>query len=93
MGYLHNILIPYVNTTCIDLKLSKNHPCLVIFDSFKGQTTHILVVEIPPNCTDRLQPLELAVNKPLKDQMNQQFHHWYAEEIQKRSRTFLGETR
>ena len=68
MGYLHNILIPYVNATRDSLKLSKTHPAVVIFDTFKGQTTpsfldsleenNILVVEIPPNCTDRLQPLD-----------------------------------
>ena len=94
MGYLHNILLPYVNTTRVDLKLDKTHPAVVIFDTFRGQTTqafldtleenNILVVEIPPNCTDRLQPLDLAVNKPVKDQMKRQFHHWYAEEVQKK---------
>ena len=93
MGYLHNILLPYINAMRVDLKLSKTQTAVVIFDTFKGQTTqtfldtlkenNILVVEIPPNCTDRLQPLDLAVNKPLKDQMKQQFHHWYAEEVQK----------
>ena len=94
MGYLHNILIPYVNAMRFDLKLSKSHSCLVIFDTFKGQTTpnflqilednNILVVEVPPNCTDRLQPLDLAVNKPLKYQMKSQFHQWYSEEVEKR---------
>ena len=97
MGYLHNILIPYVNATRVDLKLSKTHSCLVMFDTFKGQTTpgflklleenNILVVEIPPNCTDRLQPLDLAVNKPLKDQMKRQFQQWYSEEVEKRIRS------
>ena len=92
MGYLHNILIPYVNAT-----LSKTHSCVVIFDTFKGQTTlgflklleenNILVVEIPPNCTDRLQPLDLAVNKSLKDQMKRQFQQWYSEEVEKRIRS------
>ena len=80
--------------TRLNLKLSPNHPCLVIFDSFKGQTTQefldilekndILVVEVPPNCTDRLQPLDLSVNKPLKDQMKKQFHNWYAGEVKKK---------
>ena len=39
MGYLHDILIPYVNATHDSLKLSKSHPVVVIFDTFKGQTT------------------------------------------------------
>ena len=78
----------------VELKLSKTHSCLVIFDTFKGQTTpgflkvleqnNILVAEIPPNCTDWLQLLDLAVNKPLKDQMKRQFHQWYSEEVEKR---------
>ena len=95
-GYLHNILIPYVNATGINLKLSKGHSCLVIFDTFKGQITpdflkvleenNILVVEIPPNCTDRLQPLDLAVNKPLKDQIKRRFRQWYSERVEKRIR-------
>ena len=94
MGYLHNILIPYVNATWVELKLSQTHLCLVFFDTFKGQTTpsflkvleenNILVVEIPPNCTDRLQPLDLAVNKPQKDQMKRHFHPWYSQEVEKR---------
>lgn len=45
---------------------------------------NILVVEVPRNCTDRLQPLDLAVNKPLKDQMKKQFHHWCAGEVKKK---------
>ena len=97
MGYLHNILIPYVNATQIDLKLSKTHSCLVMYDTFNGQTTpdflklleknKIMVVEIPPNCTDWLQPLDLAVNKPLKDQMKKWFQQWYSEEVEKRIRS------
>ena len=39
IGYLHNILITYVNTTRDSLKLSKTHPAMVIFDTFKSQTT------------------------------------------------------
>ena len=46
---------------------------LLIFDNIKGQCTEALlklldknnvsVVLIPPNCTDRLQPLDVSVNK------------------------------
>ena len=47
--------------------------CLVIFDRFKAQCTatvlgvleeyNILVSLVPANCTDRLQPLDVSVNK------------------------------
>ena len=94
LGYLHNILILYVNAKRAELKLSQTHSCLVLFNTFRGQTTpnflkvleenNILIVEVPPNCTDRLQLLDLAVNKPLKDWMKRQFHHWYSKEVEKR---------
>jgi len=76
IAYLHNILLPHVVTTCRDLKLFSMHPCLVIFDQSKAQMTewflkalednNILVAEVPVNCTDRLQQLDLSVNKPIK---------------------------
>ena len=33
------------------------------------------------NCTDRLQPLDLSVNKPVKDLMRQKFRSWYANKV------------
>lgn len=36
------------------------------------------MVTIPANCTDRLQPLDVSVNKPAK---RKQFHTWYAEQV------------
>ena len=89
LGYLYNILIPYVNAMWDELKLRMTHSYLVIFDTFKGQTTpnflkvleqnNILVAEIPINCTDQLQP----VNKPLKDQMKR-VSPMVSEEVEKR---------
>ena len=66
---------------------------LAFFDVFRGQQTpafhelpkeNTLVnrVNVPANCTDKLQPLDLSVNKPLKDEMKQRFQAWYAEEVQ-----------
>ena len=50
--------------------------CQLVFDVFKGQCTNDVVklleenniqfVIVPSNCTDRLQPLNLTVNKSVK---------------------------
>ena len=52
---------------------------VVIFDTFKGHTgskmesllleNSIISVIVPSNCTDVLRPLDLSVNKPLKDHL------------------------
>ena len=64
---------------------------LAIFDCFKGQVTDQVVnvleehnihsVIVPANCTDRLQPLDLTVNKTAKSFLQRQFQDWYANEI------------
>ena len=60
-----------------ELRLANSYPASVIFDNFKAQCTaeilkmlddhHIYVILLPPSCTDRLQPMDLSVNKPAKD--------------------------
>ena len=66
---------------------------LVIFDTFKGhkgdeiksllQESNILSVIVPSNCTDLLRPLDLSVNKPLKDHLRCSFQSWYSEQVSK----------
>jgi len=41
----------------------------------------MLIVFIPANCTDHLQPLDLTVNKPAKDFLRGKFEEWYAKQI------------
>lgn len=60
-------------------------------DVFKGQCTakvlelleanNILFVTVPSNCTDRLQPFGLSVNKPVKDFVRAKFWDWYGSQI------------
>ena len=66
---------------------------VVIFDTFKGHTgsemeslllkNNIVPVIVPSNCTDALQPLDLLVNKPLKDHFRSEFQSWYSDQVSK----------
>ena len=38
---------------------------------------------VPSSCTDLLQPLDLLVNKPLKDHLRRSFQSWYSEQVSK----------
>ena len=35
----------------------------------------------PPNTTDKLQPLDISVNKPAKEFLRLKFQEWYAEQV------------
>ena len=84
-----NIILPYVSATHKDLVLGGEHMAVVIFDTFKGHTgsemesslleNDIISVHAPSNCTDLLQPLDLCLNKPLKDHLRSKFQSWYSE--------------
>ena len=73
------------------LDLPLGHKTLVIFDVFRAQITeefrnklrakHFVYVTIPPCCTDKLQPMDLSVNKMFKDQMKQKFQMCYSEQV------------
>ena len=90
-SYLQKIMIPYIETKRKELGLPNNYPSLVIFDNFKAQCTDDLLalltennihyIFIPANCTDRLQPLDLSVNKAAKNYLRNCFQEWYAEQM------------
>ena len=76
------------------MHLEDSHPALLLCDVFRGQTTpaikslvaenHISVVLVPSHCTNTLQPLDIAINKPMKDALKDQFQSWYAVQVQKK---------
>ena len=41
-------------------------------------SNNVLVVEVPPHCTDQLQPLVLGVNKAIEGCLKSKFQLWYA---------------
>ena len=58
--------------------LALDHPALASYDTYKGQCTcspknNTLHILIPSNCTYKLQPLDLSVNKAAKDFMRKSF--------------------
>ena len=66
--YIDKIILPYVQSKRRELKLPADYPALAIFDVFKGLQTgnvisllernNIYAVDIPANCTDKLQPMD-----------------------------------
>ena len=67
-----------MNSKSKQLKLNADHRALVIVDKFKGQCTPLILemldtnniddiyIYFPANCTDRLQPMDMSINKPAK---------------------------
>ena len=47
------------------------------------EENNIHLVKVPANCTDHLQPIDLIVNKSVKEFMCSKFQQWYADEVQK----------
>ncbi len=39
------------------------------------------LVVVPANCTDRLQPLDVSVNKSAKEYLRRQFQQWYSDQV------------
>ena len=95
--YIEEIIVPYVESTRDTVG---DKPALVIMDNFKGQKTssinqiledhNIHVSLIPPNTTDLLQPMDVAINKPAKDFFKKRFEEWYSQEVTKQLHGISG---
>ena len=91
IGYLTHVIFPYVDSLRAANHLDDNLPALVISDNFKGQVTaevkqlleehNVHAVKLRPNCTDRVQPKDISVNKAAKDFFRQKLNTWYAEQV------------
>ncbi|XP_011410069.1 PREDICTED: uncharacterized protein LOC105316685 [Amphimedon queenslandica] len=91
LDYIHNIIVPYVENIRDRLGVSREKSALAIIDQFKSQITQAITqaleenkihsVLVPATCTDRLQPLDLSINKSAKNFLRQAFEKWYGHEI------------
>ena len=63
----------------------------MVYDCFKAQCTNdvlqllgenqIDTLLIPASCTNRLQPLDVSVNKSAKEFLRKKFQLWYSEQV------------
>ena len=91
IDYIKLVIVPYMTETRKKLGLSQTHTGLVILDKIKGQTAqnvlslleeyHLMYMIVPPNCTDRLQPLDVNVNRAPKHFIRGKLESWYADRI------------
>ena len=88
--FLENIILPYVEQRRTSLN-KPDMPALLIFDCFKPHMVQSVVqkmtdnncifVKVPENMTDYLQPLDVGINKPVKDFFRNKFCSWYTEQV------------
>ena len=92
--YINNVILPYFRQVRAEKGLLDTQPGLCIYDVFKGhkknevqtlvEENKILTVFVPSNCTDLLQPLDLSVNKAVKERLRQHFRSWYSEQVKEK---------
>ena len=75
--YFENVLKPCKDSVVQKLGLHADQRMVALFDVFRGQWTdrckkwlndhNIIAVQVPANCTDKLQPMDVGINRPMKD--------------------------
>ncbi|CAG2257650.1 SF4 [Mytilus edulis] len=93
MQFVNNVIVPYVDEIrdSMPLNNSTTQKAIAIFDVFKAhrgerllnllKDNDIVPLFVPAACTDRLQPLDLSVNREYKEQLKSHFHDWYSAEV------------
>jgi hemerythrin-like domain-containing protein len=80
----------------VKLALPLGQKALMILDFFSAQlgedfrqlmlSKNLVFVYVPTNCTSKLQPMDLSVQKCVKDRMRNSFEDYYAELVAKVSK-------
>ena len=91
LEYLEKVIKPYKDKTIQELGLHDDQRMIVLFDVFRAHrvqsckewlaSNNVEYVCVPANCTDKLQPMDLAVNKPFKHVMKTEFIAWYSDQV------------
>jgi hypothetical protein len=86
--FVDNFIIPYID----DIPLfEKSEKTVAIFDVYKAhrddkllnhlKANNIIPLFVPTACTDKLQPLDLSVNREYKEILKTHFHDWYSAQV------------
>lgn len=88
--FILKIIVPYVENHRT-LMGTPNQRALAIFDVFAAHRVkavmetlekhNIGIVFVPAACTDKLQPLDLTLNKEYKEEVRACFHGWYSAKV------------
>ena len=89
LQYIDHVILPFGES--MRGKIGDDKAALVIINNFTGQVTesvmsllesnNVCVCLLPPNMTNVLQPMDIAVNKSAKEFIKGQFEQWYAEVV------------
>jgi len=93
--YISKVVLLFIGAKHKEVKLEPDHPTFVIFNKFTGQLTDSaclfsvgyqqnLPIKALPNCIDRLQLIDLSVNKLAKDFLCAKFCVWYSEQAEQK---------
>jgi hypothetical protein len=90
--YLERVIEPYRLKMCEQhlLRHADAHVILLldcysvhISEEFRSSIPpHIHLIYVPPNCTSKLQPADVALNFPFKHEFKRLFNQWAAEQIE-----------
>lgn len=91
--FVEEVLEPYLASKIALLKLPKDQKLVWIIDSWsvhksmefldwiKSKHPNILVIFVPANCTSKLQPADVILQRPFKHAFKLEFHNWTAAEV------------
>ena len=90
---IDNVILLYVNEVREELPLDRiNQKAIAIFDIFAAHRIDSLLEKlshniqplfVPAACTDKLQPLDVAVNYDYKEVLKGEIHEWYSTQVRK----------
>ena len=98
--YVEKILSPYFEKARKRLGLEDTHKGLCVYDVYRAHRTdefrrkldcsNLIGIQVPPNTTSELQPLDVGFNKPYKTALSTKFSEWYAGQINEQLMNGIG---